>query len=184
MIYVLTGIAKAGKSYLTSKIIKQYAIGSFSTDYLMMALADGNPDLHLNPDASDVTVSNQLRPYVFAMIQTMVENNIDYLIEGVHFLPEFSKELLKKFPGKIRIVYLGYRNIDTQIKTEELKKYGPNCGNHWYRHMNDAELTKLVEYLKNESDKLYHQCQKFGLSYFDIIDIPNQSSEIIKHLFD
>jgi len=182
MIYILTGIAKAGKSYLTTRIIKEYAIGSFSSDYLMISLALGNPELHLNPDASDSTVSLQLRPYLMAMIQTMVENNIDYLIEGVHFQPEFSRELMEKFPNKVKILYLGYRLIDSRAKKEELKLYGPASKNHWYKAMNDKELTHLVEYLKKESERLYLDCQKYGLNYVEITNIAQQSDEIIHNL--
>ena len=90
MIFIISGIAKAGKTYLSKLIVEQYHLSCFSTDYLMMSLARGNPSLGINPNSSDITVSKQLRPYLEGMIVTMIENNIDYLIEGVHIQPDFA----------------------------------------------------------------------------------------------
>lgn len=179
MLYILSGIAKSGKSYITQKIVKEYGIGAFSSDYLMMSLAHANKELGINPNSSDVTVSSQLRPYLDAMIRTMIENKIDYLLEGVHFQPEFVHDLMILYPGKIKTVYLGYRLIATEIKLQELKQFGPATENHWYQTMDDAELFFLVEYLKNESEKLFRQCQSLNLKYIEIHSITSQASEII-----
>ncbi len=182
MLYILSGIAKSGKSYITQKIVKEFGIGAFSSDYLMMSLSRANKELGINPNSSDVTVSNQMRPYLDAMIRTMIENKIDYLLEGVHFQPEFIHHLMNLYPGKIKAVYLGYRHIATEIKLQELRQFGPATENHWYHAMDDEELFFLVEYLKNESDKLYQQCQSLNLKYIDIQSITSQASEIIESL--
>jgi 2-phosphoglycerate kinase len=182
MLYILSGIAKSGKSYITQKIVKEYGIGAFSSDYLMMSLARANKDLGINPNSSDVTVSRQLRPYLDAMIRTMIENKIDYLLEGVHFQPEFIHNLMDLYPGKIKVVYLGYRLIPTATKRQELKQFGPATENHWYHAMDDEALFFLVEYLKNESENLYQQCQSLNLKYVEIHSITSQASEIIDFL--
>ena len=41
---------------------------------------------------------------------TLIENKVDYLLEGVHFNPDFSRRLIEKYPNDIRIVYLGYKD--------------------------------------------------------------------------
>jgi len=182
MLYIITGIAKAGKTYVTNKIVQNYKLGYFSSDYLMMSLAKGNKTIGVNPNASDITVSNQLQPYLEAMIKTMVENKIDYILEGVHFQPEFVRSILDKYPDQIEVIFLGYKDIDTLKKVEEMKLFGPKTQNHWYSNMNDQELTQLVEYMKNECQKLYDNCLNHNLPYFEVYDIVSQSDEIIKRL--
>jgi len=182
MLYIITGIAKAGKTFITNKIVENYKMGFFSSDYLMMTLARGNKSIGVNPNASDITVSNQLQPYLESMIQTMIENKIDYILEGVHFQPPFIRFMLDKYPGKIKVIYLGYKNIDIQKKVEELKLFGPKTQNHWYSNMNDQELTQLVEYMINECQKLFESCVKFKLPYYEVSNIVIQSEEIIRLL--
>lgn len=155
MLYIISGIAKAGKSYLAKQIVAKYHLGYFSTDYLMMSLVRGNKSLNIDSNASDITVSNQLKPYLESMIKTMIENQLDYVIEGVHVQPDLADSLIKQYPGKVKIIYLGYRLAEASNKAAELKKFGPETENHWFSAMNDDELLNLVIYLIKESNLLY-----------------------------
>ena len=105
MIYILTGIAKSGKSLVANRLIQKYSLPTFSTDYIMMMLVRGNKTLGIDPDGEDEIVANQLRPYINGLIQTMVENKVDYFIEGVHFNPDFARELLDKYPNDVHVLY-------------------------------------------------------------------------------
>jgi len=184
MVYIITGIAKAGKSFLTNYIVQHKKIGYFSSDLLMMSLAKGNKSIGINPNASDISVSKQLEPYLHGMVQTVIENQIDYIFEGVHFQPDFVKNLIEKYPSKIKVVFLGYRQMDTLKKVEELKYFGPSTQNHWYSHMNDQELTQLAIYMKNECEKLYQMCVNYKLPYFEIDNIVAQAEELMTSLFE
>ncbi|MBN2604303.1 MAG: adenylate kinase, partial [Bacilli bacterium] len=108
MIYIISGIAKSGKTYIAKELTKRYHIPYFSTDYIMMMLAKGNENLKIDVDACDHTVSQKLEPYIYALISTMVHNKIDYVVEGVHFNPDFGAKLIEEFKGKVKIIYLGY----------------------------------------------------------------------------
>jgi 2-phosphoglycerate kinase len=184
MIYIIAGIAKAGKTFITNHLVKSKKIGYFSTDLLMMSLANGNKAIGINPNASDVTVSNQLKPYLEAMIQTIIENKIDYIFEGVHFQPDFVRYLLNKHASNIKVIFLGYRLIDTSKKVEELKKFGPNTQNHWYSHLDNQALTQLVEYLKNECQIMFEACMTLNLSYYEVENIVQQTNEIMDILLN
>lgn len=183
MIYIIAGIAKSGKSYLSKLIAERFHLGYFSTDYLMMSLARGNKSLGVNPNSSDITVSNQLKPYLEAMIITMIENKIDYVIEGVHFQPNFAQDLLNRYPGKIKIVFMGFYTALVQDKVDELQKFGPKTDNYWYSSMSKDDVFTLVNYLIIESKKLFDECQKYHLPYVEIYDISSQANYIIDLLF-
>jgi len=60
MIYILTGIAKSGKTLLSNEILDKYHISTFSTDYIMMMLARGNNDLDIDIDAEDSVVAEKI----------------------------------------------------------------------------------------------------------------------------
>ena len=183
MIYILSGVAKSGKSYLATKILREKSIANFSTDYLMMSLALGNPKLNIDYDADDFLVAAQLEPYLFHLISAMARNGIDYLIEGVHFKPAFARTLMDTFPGKIRVLYLGYHSVDPQAKLAEFRRFANVMENYWFRYYDDAAMTKLIGYLINASKKYAEGAKNVNIPYIEITDIAKQADEIISELF-
>jgi len=179
MIYILTGIAKSGKTLISKKILKQHQISVFSTDYIMMMLYRGNHELQLDINASDHTVSNQLEPYIYGMIKTMIENKETYFIEGVHFNTEFSKKLISEFKDDIKVIYLGYKDISVEEKVKELYKYKDSMNNPWLFNHQGQSVESIVAYMIEESKRIYDECQKEDLIYIDITDINLQLDEII-----
>jgi len=179
MIYIIAGIAKSGKTTIAKEFTKRYHIPYFSTDYIMMMLYRGNPELGIDHQASDTNVSRQIQPYIYGMIQTMVENKVDYVIEGVHFNPDFSNQLLREFPNDIRIVYLGYKDTSSNLKLIELNKYKNTLENVWYSSFSNEEMIELISYMIHESLKTYNSCMSFGLEYIEVYDLTNQIDEII-----
>lgn len=184
MIYILTGMAKTGKSILAKALSKQTGFSIIPTDYLMMMFHKTDLSLGVNANQSDPSVSKALEPYLSSLIETMIENKDDFIIEGVHFLPKFSKKLMLQYPNDIKIIYLGYKDWTPQQKKEDLithKKHTKNC---WYSHYNDQELLKLSDYLVKESIKLYDDVMLYGLNYIEVTHIVNQIPSIIHHLIN
>jgi len=70
MIYVLSGIAKSGKSLIADDIIKTYYMRVISTDLIMMMLHYGNDQLSI--DINNI-VSHQTLFGIF-YCQTKVQN--------------------------------------------------------------------------------------------------------------
>jgi 2-phosphoglycerate kinase len=184
MIYVLTGIAKSGKTKVAREIVKRKSIPLFSTDYIMMMLSKGNKDLDIDIDASDSSVAKDLEPYIYGMISTMIENKVDYLLEGVHFNPDFSRRLIEKYPNDIRIVYLGYKDKNFKDKAKELLLYKNEIENPWFLSFKGEKLFELMEYMVNESQRVYELCIQFDLEYIEVRNIVDQMDEIMKTLFD
>ena len=184
MIYVLSGIAKAGKTLISNEVRNRYNLSVFSTDYIMMMLYRGNKDLNVDIHASDSSVARKIEPYLYGMIETMIENNADYFIEGVHFNTDFSKRLLDKFKDKIRILYIGYKDISVEDKTKELYKYKNQMDNPWLFDHNGEKVEDIVAYMISESNRVYNECKTLGLEYIDITDISIQKDLVIKTLLN
>lgn len=184
MIYILTGVAKSGKSYVARYLLEHYNLSHFGTDYLMMGLAIGNPSLGIDYNADDALVAEQLRPYLTAMIDAMVRNKIDYLIEGVHFNPDFAADLLRKYPGKIRVLYLGYPQVKVEDKVEELLKYRDKLENCWYKHFTRPQMNQLVEYMIKVSKTLEKETQAQNIPFVAIDNIVSQTPDIAMQLME
>jgi 2-phosphoglycerate kinase len=182
MLYILCGVAKSGKTYVSNKILTKKRMSCFSTDYLMMALGTGNPELHIDVDADDRVVAKALEPYLDSMIEVMIYNGIDYVLEGVHFNPDFASKLLKKYPNKIKVIYLLYPQVDTKEKAAELKRFSKVMENCWFSKFNDEQLAELIDYMKKTSISLMKECTEFGLSYYNVVNIAQDYEKIMKLL--
>jgi 2-phosphoglycerate kinase len=150
----------------------------------MTMLYNANKDLNIDITKSDIHVSHLLEPYLEGLIEALVESKNDYLIEGVHVQPAFAHKLMLKFQNKLRILFLGYKNIDPYLKSIQLKEHVNMIDNPWIRHMNDDELLEFTKYFQRESGKLYEACQKYNQAYFDVEDITIDKREIINTLFE
>lgn len=184
MIYILSGVAKSGKTLLSAEIKKRYNLSVFSTDYIMMMLHKGNRDLNIDIYASDSAVSKVIEPYIFGMIETMIQNNESYLIEGVHFNTDFAQRLLKEFKDNIRILYIGYKNISIEDKVRELKIYKDKMNNPWLFDHQGESVESIVEYLISESNRVSRECTSGKLDYIDVYDINIQKDSIISKFID
>jgi hypothetical protein len=182
MIYIIAGIAKSGKSIVAHDMLKFYHIHVISTDWIMMMLYNSNQQINIDVNLSDASVSASLEPYIAGLIQSYIDTKSDFVIEGVHVQPEFAKKLLEKYPDKLKVVFLGYKDMDPHVKCIELKTYAHQISNPWYIHKNDQELLHLTTYLQKESEKLYNTCVKFNQTYFEINDIMTDKKAIIQAL--
>jgi hypothetical protein len=182
MIYILSGIAKSGKSLIADDIIKTHHMRVISTDLIMMMLHYGNDQLSIDIHKSDITVSHALKPYLFGMIKSLSGLKRDYLIEGVHIQPDFAYELSLAFPDKIRCLFLGYKDANPIIKAKELRRDIKGIDNPWYESMSDTELIELTTYMIRESEKCYHECLKYQCRYIEVTDIMKDKVDIIKEL--
>lgn len=183
MIYILTGVAKSGKSLVTKHIIEEKRLPVIQTDHIMMMLYKGNPKLGLDIHASDSSVARFLEPYMEALIETMIENKRDYVIEGVHFLTSFSHRLMMRYPKDIRIVYLVYATVDPIKKAHELLEHAHDMENPWFLSMKGDAFHHLVKYLVDESQRLEKECKDYSIPLIEITHIKQQIDEIIHQLF-
>lgn len=74
MIYILAGLAKSGKSLIAKKVLETKHIQVLSTDWIMMMLYHGNPNLGIDAHKSDISVSRQLEPYLEGLIKALVSS--------------------------------------------------------------------------------------------------------------
>lgn len=184
MIYILAGIAKSGKSLIAKEMIKRYHMEVIATDRIMMMLHYGNKDLKIDVTRSDQSVSRMLEPYIAGLITSLSSQQRDVLIEGVHIQPEFAKQLQDKYPNKLKILFLGYKDVEPNIKAQELLDHAQLIDNPWYVDYDKDAFTKLINYLIKESNVLEKACLKYGQTYYEVQSVTNQMDDIINKLIN
>lgn len=182
MLYIVSGIAKSGKTTLTEWMLKDFGIASFSTDYLMMALAKGNPACGVDEREDDKVVAASLEPYLEAMIQVMIYNRANYIIEGVHFNPAFLSRLMRTYPDQLRAIYLGYAHVELEEKLNELLHYRQHVPTVWFATHSLSDMRTLVGYLIQESQRLETSAHRYHIPYLDIVNLQRQKDDCYRLL--
>jgi len=182
MIYILSGIAKSGKSLIAKEISNRFQMHVIATDWIMMMLHHGNKDLNIDVTKSDRSVSRLLEPYIEGLIKSLSTSKKDVLIEGVHVQPRFAKYLEDKFPNKVRILFLGYKDIDPGLKAKELLNHAHLIDNPWYLDYESNAYNKLINYLIKESNDLEKYCLQYNQAYYEVKSVLDQMDDIIQKL--
>lgn len=182
MIYILTGIAKSGKSLVVKEIQARMSLPVIHTDEIMIDIDKKKSLPNLDIYASDRTVAHKLEPFILSSIETNIANNDTVLYEGVHFNCPFARKLLDRFPEDIRILYLGYKDVDVKTKTQELFQYKHLIDNDWIFDHQGEQVEDIVSYLIEESARVYQECLENHLLYTEVYDITKQLNDIIDEL--
>ncbi len=108
-------------------------------------------------------------PFLLGMIDSMLMDGMDYVIEGEAMLPQLVADLVEKHPDKIRVVFVGYTDINVKDKVAQVKKHGDG-ENDWLTHESDEYIRDHIENMIAYSKTIKTECKKHGLSYFDTSD--------------
>ena len=181
MLYLLGGAARTGKTTIAQAFLSKTGIPFFSLDFLMMGFANGLPEYGVDPEADELLVAEQLWPVVRAMATAMVEDEVDYLLEGVQLHPRHTWELCEEFAGYVRACFIGLAQVDTLTKLREIRRFGSGADD-WLRHYPDEHVIQEIERLKELSVRIKNTCQQHGLKYVEASnDLSGTVAEVIHY---
>ena len=182
MLYLLGGAARTGKTTIAREFLAQTGIPFFSLDFLMMGFANGLPEHGVDPEADELLVAEQLGPVIKAMATAMIEEDVDYLVEGVQLHPRYAWELRQEFAGLVRACFVGFVDVDTSTKLQEIRRFGGGADD-WLRHYSDEQLAQEVERLKALSLCLRETCRQYGLTYVEVSnDLAGTVADVMRYL--
>jgi 2-phosphoglycerate kinase len=182
MLYLIGGAARTGKTTIARAFLAQTGIPYFSLDFLMMGFANGLPERGVDPEADELLIAEQLWPVVRSMATAMVEDEIDYLIEGVQLHPRRVRELCEELGGDVRACFLGLAEADASAKLQEIRRFGGGSDD-WLRHYSDEQVIQEIERLKALSVRLQRACRACGLVYFEAADdLSSTVTRVVRYL--
>ncbi|MBO6523062.1 MAG: hypothetical protein JJ971_04490 [Balneolaceae bacterium] len=166
MLYLISGPSRSGKTLLAKTILKETQIPYLSLDWLMMGFNDGIPEYGIH----HLLMPDELASRMWAFLQGMIDNILfeghDYVIEGEAMLPELVNTLIKKYPGKVRAVFIGYSEVDVDDKMAIIKKYSTG-ENDWLTKESDEYIRDHINNMQRHGRVIKEECVKSDLPYFD-----------------
>jgi hypothetical protein len=166
VLYLIGGAPRAGKSILARRMLEQHKVAYFPTDLLMMGLTKAMPHLSLEPNDSPSTRAPIMWPILRGMAVTVLEDGVDYLIEGDVLMPAHVIELRERFGAAVHACFLGYATVDSVAKLHNIRRHGAGKQD-WTNDCDDTHLLRIIEEFKSLSEHLRIECSASGLAYFD-----------------
>lgn len=166
MLYIVSGASRAGKTLIAQKIAAKKGISYFSLDWLVMGFTNGIPEYGVHDLLFPDEIAERAWGFIKAMLESMLYNDVDYIVEGEAILPNLIIELLKKYPNKLKICFLGYTHVDLKEKVNSIKAYSI-AENDWLSDKADTYIQDHVKNMVSHSITIKKSCEANGLTYFE-----------------
>lgn len=168
MLYIIGGASRAGKSTLARNIMLKYNIPYFSLDLVYMGFQGGFPEIGIDKEEKfGPTRAKIMWPFVRKMLEFIIENNEDYIIEGVFIIPEQVTEIQNLYSNTfIKSCFIGYKDINVSQKVREIKD-NPNHPHNWLKNSSRHFIKHVIHTHKIYSQYLYKECVKYNIKYFE-----------------
>ncbi|MCY8535307.1 ATP-binding protein [Bacillus vallismortis] len=183
MLYLIGGSSRSGKTTTAKRMLAQTKIPYFSLDYLMMGIAKGVPEMEVHPTDGDFKNGERLWNIIHPLMTAMVENKIDYIIEGVQFNPIHVAKFEQCYSGNVKACFIGIAEIDIEHNIDKIKFYSSMTENDGLRNLDHAQIKSELERMKTDSIRIKEECQKYNLQYFESSFHFNETIETIIDYF-
>ncbi|MCC2527351.1 adenylate kinase [Bacillus halotolerans] len=167
MLYLIGGSSRSGKTTTAKRMLAETKIPYFSLDYLMMGIANGVPEMEVNPTDGDLKNGQRLWKIVNPLMTAMVENKIDYIIEGVQLIPSHVSKFEQHYLGNVKTCFIGIAEIDIENSVEKMKFHSSMTENDGLRNLDHLQIRLELERIKTDSTRIREECKKYNLQYFE-----------------
>ncbi|MFP7219286.1 adenylate kinase [Bacillus subtilis] len=167
MLYLIGGSSRSGKTTTAKRMLAETKIPYFSLDYLMMGIANGVPEMEVNPTDGDLKNGQRLWKIVNPLMTAMVENKIDYIIEGVQLIPSHVSKFEQHYLGNVKTCFIGIAEIDIENSVEKMKFHSSMTENDGLRNLDHLQFKLELERIKTDSTRIREECKKYNLQYFE-----------------
>ena len=108
MIILIGGASCTGKTRIAFDLMKKYKIPYFSLDVLMMGIFRSNNKCGYTPMSDEESINKVLWPVIYQMIKTNIENETDYIYEGIQILPGNICEIENDYRHHVKAYFLNF----------------------------------------------------------------------------
>ena len=169
MIYIIGGVTRSGKSVLTRQLSKKYGVSYFNLDHLMMGMLESHIDLGINGHTHDRIKSEKLWQVVKPMLKSMIEDEDDYIVDGVLIFPNQFLEMQKLYPDQLKSCWIGYADVNPKNKFDEIRNnHSLELLGDWLKDQDDEMVKEIVEYGIGLSQEVKQECLENQLPYVEV----------------
>lgn len=166
MLYLVCGTSRSGKSTIAKIVLDNEKIAYLSTDWIMMGFTNGIPEYGIHDELFPDEIGKRMWKFLKAMCENIIWSGNNYVIEGEAIQPEQARELVLKYPDKVKVCFLGYTEVDTCKKLNEVRTFVNNRSD-WLSNKPDEYIINHIENMIGFSSKIKKQCEIYNLRYFD-----------------
>ncbi len=166
MLFLVSGASRSGKTLIARRILADRQIPYLSLDWLMMGFNDGIPEYGIHHLLWPNEIAEKIGPFLLGMIDSMLVDDMDYVIEGEAMVPQLIADWIREHPDKIKAVFVGYTEINVNDKVALVKKHSDG-ENDWLTSESDEYIRDHINNMIGYSKMIKSGCEKHGLSYFD-----------------
>ena len=168
---IITGVPRAGKSTVSSRVVTRFPYQHISMDSIIAGFERCFPDTGVNTYAPmssmDIlkNISRKMAPFLRAMMDSGEYDEQDYgmCVDMYQLLPEdYSNNIDSE---KCSIYYFITSNVTPEERFAIQKKYDTPKDYSYY--LTDEERMEGCRYLVKQSKLMREQCEKYGLPYFE-----------------
>ena len=121
-----------------------------------------------------------IEPLIISFIE---KESLDYIIEGVFITPANAKELIDKYPSKIKACWVGYPSSSVNKKFKDIRDPNKNDQWNWLKNCEDDFVVNIIKYGIEYSNQLLLECSKYNIPFVDSsIDFDKSVDKVIKKL--
>ncbi|MFT7282519.1 MAG: 2-phosphoglycerate kinase [Cyclobacteriaceae bacterium] len=166
MIYLIGGTSRSGKTMIAQKMSAQKKISYLSLDWIVMGFTNGIPAYGIHDKLFPKEIAERSWSFLEAMFESMLWSDVNYIIEGEAILPELIVELVKKYPSRLKICFVGYTDVSVAEKVEDIKKFSTGKSD-WMINQSDKYITDHVKNMISHSHEIRESCEKHKVKYID-----------------
>jgi hypothetical protein len=131
----------------------------------MMGFNDGIPEYGIHHLLWPNEIAEKMWPFLLGMIDSMLVDGMDYVIEGEAVLPQLVADLVEKHPDKIKVVFLGYTEINVEDKVALIKEHRKSV-NDWLTSESDDYIRDHIGNMIAYSKMIKNGCDLILLTIF------------------
>jgi 2-phosphoglycerate kinase len=183
MIYIIGGAPRVGKSIVAKRLAQDTAASFVSTDDICDKLSDSLSETEraikfplpgfsgtasenvLTPEKRvelSIISAKSVEPEIDRIISNAITKDESLVIEGVHFLPEYVRELLSKYGSdKIQALFVGSTYVKAVVDGI-MKNTSPD---NWMRDSHPDVIRQVAEFVSALSRYLEKEAEKYHLAY-------------------
>lgn len=163
MIILIAGVSRSGKTTLSKKLCRQFAMCYFPLDSIISTLENLYPETGIQHLNDNLVFSKKLAVFIAELTKHLEYEDLNLIIDSYQLFPVDYVEVLLELG--LLIVYLGYPHISVEDKLSDIRKHQRK--QDWTSLVADHEMTPILSQFIHESKIMYHQCQEYRIPFFD-----------------
>ncbi len=182
MIYMIGGAARAGKTTIARRLLRERNIPYFCLDYFIFAGEQGKEEPGDDLGTPNIVRDLRMWPQLRLIVEEIIRGEPEYAVEGDALLPRGVNALREKYGEQVRACFLGYTGLSAERKLEQLRRFGGGPED-WLQQRSDRFVLELAQHMISFSLFLRSECEGLGIPFFDVsADFPRTMERAFEYL--